>query len=218
MNVLPLLRDLVHGPVLDIILHLKRSTGMSVNELCREMKMSYMGVKQHCVDLEKKRLVDTWRRPKAAGRPEKVYRLTRKLDGLFPEMGNEWTLELLETAEQVFGERAASKLLFNHFQKRTERWQKALRGASLAARVKELGRLRLADGYLTLVTPVEGGLEMVDHHDPCGVVAERFPLVQELDRAAVEQLLGVTVKQSVEEAGGLKRVIHRVSIPNGTTL
>lgn len=73
MNLLPLLREIVHAPVLEIILLLKRSTGMSVNELCREMKMSYMGVKQHCVELEKKRLLDTWRRPKPAGRPEKVY-------------------------------------------------------------------------------------------------------------------------------------------------
>jgi predicted ArsR family transcriptional regulator len=129
MNVLPLLREIVHAPVLDIILHLKHSTGMSVNELCQEMKMSYMGVKQHCVDLEKKRLLDTWRRPKPAGRPEKVYRLTAKLDPLFPEMGNDWTLSLLETADQVFGERAAAKLLFSYFQKRTERWQRSLRGA-----------------------------------------------------------------------------------------
>jgi predicted ArsR family transcriptional regulator len=213
MNLLPLLREIVHAPVLEIILHLKRSTGMSVNELCREMKMSYMGVKQHCVDMEKKRLLDTWRRPKPAGRPEKVYRLTHKLDGLFPEMGNEWTLSLLATADQVFGERAADKLLYNHFQKRTERWQKSLRGANLATRVKELAKLRAMEGYLTLVQEIEGGLEMVDHHDPCGVVAADYPLVQELDWAAVERVLGVEVEQRVEEASGLKRVIHRVQIP-----
>jgi predicted ArsR family transcriptional regulator len=212
MNVLPLLREIVHSPVLDIILHLKRSTGLSVNELCQEMKMSYMGVKQHCVDLEKKRLVDTWRRPKPTGRPEKIYRLTHRLDGLFPQMGNEWTLELLETAEQVFGERAAAKLLFSHFQKRTDRWKKAVRGASLAARVKELAKLRLAEGYLTLVREGEGVLEVTDHHDPCGVVAERFPLVYELDRDSVAEVLGVEVKQTVEEAGGLKRVIHSISV------
>ncbi len=215
MNLLPLLREIVHAPVLEIILHLKRSTGMSVNELCREMKMSYMGVKQHCVDLEKKRLLDTWRRPKPAGRPEKVYRLTHKLDGLFPELGSEWSLSLLETADQVFGERAAAKLLFNLFQKRTERWQKAIHSTALPARVKELGKLRAAEGYLTLVHEVEGGLDMVDHHDPCGVVAARYPLVHELDLAAVEQVLGGSVARNVEEAGGLKRVTHRVLIPEG---
>ncbi len=218
MNVLPLLREIVHTPVFDIILLLKRSTGMSVNELCREMKMSYMGVKQHCVELEKKRLVDTWRRPKPTGRPEKIYRLTHRLDGLFPQMGNDWTLELLETAEQVYGERAAAKLLFSHFQRRTERWRQALRGAHLAARVKELAKWRFAEGYLTLAREAEGRLEMVDHHDPCGVVAERFPLVHELDRESVEQILGVPVRQTVEEAGGLKRVIHSVTISSNQAI
>ncbi len=213
MNLLPLLREIVHAPVLEIILLLKRSTGMSVNELCREMKMSYMGVKQHCVELEKKRLLDTWRRPKPAGRPEKVYRLTSKIDGLFPELGNEWSLSLLEMADQVFGERAAAKLLFHLFQKRTERWQKVMQGATVAVRVRELGKLRATEGYLTLVHEVEGGLDLVDHHDPCGSVAVRYPLVQELDLAAVEQLLGVSVARSVEEAAGLKRVTHRVLFP-----
>jgi predicted ArsR family transcriptional regulator len=213
MNLLPLLREIVHAPVLEIILLLKRSTGMSVNELCREMKMSYMGVKQHCMGLEKKRLLDTWRRPKPAGRPEKVYRLTSKIEGLFPELGNEWSLSLLETADQVFGERAAAKLLFNLFQKRTQRWQKVVQGTTVAIRVRELGKLRAAEGYLTLVHDVEGGLDLVDHHDPCGSVALRYPLVQELDLAAVEQLLGVSVARSVEEAAGLKRVTHRVLFP-----
>ncbi len=218
MNVLPLLREIVHTPVLDIILHLKRSTGLSVKELSVEMKMSYMGVKQHCVELEKKKLVDTWRRPKPTGRPEKLYRLTHRLDGLFPQMGNEWTLDLLETADQVFGERAASKLLFNFFQRRSERWRKALRGASLAARIKELSKLRLAEGYLTVVREVEGGMELVDHHDPCGVVAERFPLVHELDRESVEEILGQPVRQSVEEAGGLKRVIHAINLSSNQAI
>ncbi len=212
MNVLALLREIIHSPVLDIILHLKRSTGLSVQELRQEMGMSYMGVKQHCMELERKRLVDTWRRPKPTGRPEKIYRLTRRLDILFPQMGNEWTLELLETAEQAYGERAAEKLLFSHFQRRTERWQRALRSAHLTARVKELTKLRQAEGYLTTLKETDEALEMVNHNDPYGAVAERFPLVHELDRESVEVLLEVPVRQSVEEAGALKRVIHSISI------
>ena len=212
MNVLPLLREIVHTPVLDIILHLKRSTGLTVKELSLEMKMSYMGVKQHCVELEKRKLADSWRRPKPTGRPEKVYRLTRRADALFPQRGNEWVLELLEAAEQVFGERAAAKLLFTQFQRRNARWRVAMTGESVAARVRELTRLRVAEGYLTLFRTGEGGLEMVDHHDPCALVAERFPLVHQLDRESVEELLGVPVRQSVEEVSGLKRVIHSIPL------
>jgi len=214
MNVLPLLREIVHTPVLDIILHLKRSTGLSVNEIAKAVGMSYMGVKQHCIELEKKRMVDTWRRPKATGRPEKVYRLTHKLDGLFPEMGNEWSLALLNTSAQLYGDSAPSRILFTHFQQRTERWNQGMRKSDLASRLKELAQLRFAEGFLSTLTAVEGGWQMTDHHDPYLAVAKHFPLVHDLDRESVEQLLGVPVQQSVEEAGGLRRVIHHVADAN----
>ena len=92
---LTLLREMLHSPVLDIVQRLKHSTGMTVTELCTAMKMSYMGVKQHCVELEKAGFLDTWRRPKAAGRPEKLYRLTAKADALFLNCGPPLTLDLL---------------------------------------------------------------------------------------------------------------------------
>ncbi len=38
---------------LEIVNSLKRSRGMSVNELVDKMKMSYMGIKQHCLTLQR---------------------------------------------------------------------------------------------------------------------------------------------------------------------
>ena len=108
---LQLLREMLHSPVLDIVQRLKGSLGMSVNELSAAMKMSYMGVKQHCVELEKRGFLDTWRRPKGAGRPEKLYRLTSKADALFLCSGPALTLDLLTTAERVYGETAPTKLM-----------------------------------------------------------------------------------------------------------
>ena len=113
---LTLLREMLHSPVLDIVQRLKHSTGMTVTELCTAMKMSYMGVKQHCVELEKAGFLDTWRRPKAAGRPEKLYRLTDKANALFLNCGSPLTLDLLATAERVYGESAPPKLLYTYFQ------------------------------------------------------------------------------------------------------
>ena len=46
--------------------------------------MSYMGIKDHCLALEKDGYLDTWRRPKPVGRPEMLYRLTDRARELFP--------------------------------------------------------------------------------------------------------------------------------------
>ena len=83
---------------LEILNSLKRTRGMSVNELVGKMKMSYMGIKQHCLTLQRDGYLDTWRRPQKMGRPEMVYRLTRRSHDLFPSESNEaFTLELLRS-------------------------------------------------------------------------------------------------------------------------
>ena len=91
-------RDIAKPQQFAIIELLKRSTGMTVAELGRLIQMSYMGVKQHCLDLEEKGWLDTWRRPLPNGRPEKLYRLTAKAADLYPDAGNELTLDLLQSA------------------------------------------------------------------------------------------------------------------------
>ena len=68
-----------------IIDTLKKTQGLSVNELGERLKLSYMGVKQHCDELERHGYVDTWRRPKPVGRPEMVYRLDSEGANFFPE-------------------------------------------------------------------------------------------------------------------------------------
>ncbi len=206
-----ILRDILKTPAVDIILHLKRSTGMPVNELARTMKMSYMGVKQHCVALEKKGYLDTWRRSKASGRPEKLYRLTRKTDPLFPQTGNELTLDMLVTAQKVYGETAPQKLLFSFFQARGERYHVKLRGKSVIERAEELAKLRTAEGCFSKVEYDAGnGLRIVECHTPFGEVARRYPFVYELERDMMARVLNYPVERNVEEAGGLIRVVFCV--------
>ena len=79
-----LLAEIGRTQRLEILNALKRTEGLSVNELVDKMKMSYMGIKQHCLTLQRDGYLDTWRRPQKMGRPEMVYRLTRRSHDLFP--------------------------------------------------------------------------------------------------------------------------------------
>ena len=91
---------------LEIINSLKRTRGMSVNELVEKMKMSYMGIKQHCLTLQRDGYLDTWRRPQKMGRPEMVYRLTRRSHDLFQADSHQLTLDLLKAAQEIYGPNA----------------------------------------------------------------------------------------------------------------
>jgi predicted ArsR family transcriptional regulator len=210
--IFPLLREILHSPVTEIILHLKKSPGMSVKELCVLMDMSYMGVKQHCMDLEKKGYLDTWRRPKAQGRPEKLYRLTVKLDPLFPKASDEMLIEMLKNAERIFGQTAPEKLIYSFFQSKAEAYQARLaQETQLENKVLVLARLRTADGCMSVAEVAAGGaIRLVDYHCPWASLARKYPLIAEIECDLMERLLDCGVERAVEENSGLKRVIYRL--------
>src|SRR2546423_151659 len=131
---------------LEILNSLKRSKGLSVNELVRKMKMSYMGIKQHCLTLQRDGYLDTWRRPQKMGRPEMVYRLTRRTHDLFPSDSNQFTLELLDAIRDIHGANAPEKLLYNIFEKRTSALKAKVKGENVAERAKWLAKVRDGEG------------------------------------------------------------------------
>src|SRR6202048_3966021 len=114
-----LLAEIGRTQRLEILNSLKRTKGMSVNELVGKMGMSYMGIKQHCLTLQRDGYLDTWRRPQKMGRPEMVYRLTRLSQAPFPVHSNQLTLDLLKSAEEIYGPNAPEKLLSSIFEKKS---------------------------------------------------------------------------------------------------
>src|SRR5438445_11521603 len=121
---------------LEILNSLKRTRGMSVNELVERMKMSYMGIKQHCLTLQRDGYLDTWRRPQKMGRPEMVYRLTRRSHDLFQADSHQLTLDMLKSAEEIYGPNAPEKLLYYIYERKTAELKKKVKGDSVAERAK----------------------------------------------------------------------------------
>src|SRR5205823_2741255 len=153
---------------LEILNSLKRSKGMSVNELVRKMKMSYMGIKQHCLTLQRDGYLDTWRRPQKMGRPEMVYRLTRRTHDLFQSDSNQFTLDLLKSVQETYGPNAAEKLLYNVFERKTASLKARVKGDTVEERAKWLARARDAEGYMAQFTTdeKEGGTQILECHSP----------------------------------------------------
>src|SRR3984893_16212763 len=143
-----LLAEIGRTQRLEVLNSLKRSKGMSVNELVRKMKMSYMGIKQHCLTLQRDGYLDTWRRPQKMARPEMVYRLTRRSHDLFPTDSNRLTLELLRSAQVIYGRNAPEKLLYNVFEKKIAALKQKVKGDNVAERAKWLARLRDSGGHM----------------------------------------------------------------------
>jgi predicted ArsR family transcriptional regulator len=200
-----LLAEIGRTQRLEILNSLKRSKGMSVNELVRKMKMSYMGIKQHCLTLQRDGYLDTWRRPQKMGRPEMVYRLTRRSHDLFPTDSNRLTLDLLRSAQDIYGRNAPEKLLYHVFERKIEGLKQKVKGDTVADRAKWLARLRDAEGYMAQFTTDEkdGGPQILECHSPIMNLIDRYPIIGRLEQDMFEGVLGTSVRREENRNSGL---------------
>jgi predicted ArsR family transcriptional regulator len=204
------LRDIARPhwfPILDAV---KRSTGLSVPELAVHLKMSYMGVKKHCIALEKLGYLDTWRRPKQVGRPEKLYRLTEKANLLYPQIGDEVTLTLLDAATQTDAN-AGEKLLFAYFGRQADILSKKIKGTSIADRAASLAKLRDQSGHVSECHyDREIGLHIVEYHNPLQSLFDRYPTLDRMEEQMFERVLNAPVDRNLTKISGLRKLVFQI--------
>ncbi|HSH37616.1 MAG TPA: hypothetical protein VK993_02425 [Chthoniobacterales bacterium] len=200
-----LLSEIGRTQRLEIINTLKRTRGLSVNELVAKMKMSYMGIKQHCLTLERDGYLDTWRRPQKMGRPEMVYRLTRRSHDLFPCDSNDLTLELLKSSKEIYGVNAAEKLLYHVFERKTATLKSKVKGASVADRAKWLVKEREKEGFMSqfITDEKDGGAQILECHSPIMNLVDEYPIVGRLEQDLIEAVLGTPVRREETRTSGL---------------
>ena len=199
-----LLAEIGRTQRLEILNSLKRTKGMSVNELVGKMGMSYMGIKQHCLTLERDGYLDTWRRPQKMGRPEMVYRLTRRSHDLFPIDSNQFTLELLKSVHDIYGANGPEKLLYNVFEKRTAELKSKVKGENVVERAKWLAKVRDSEGYMAQFLPSEkDGPQILECHSPIFNLVEKYPIIGRLEQDMFEAVLGTSVRREETRTSGL---------------
>jgi predicted ArsR family transcriptional regulator len=198
-----LLAEIGRTQRLEILNTLKRTRGLSVNQLVARMNMSYMGIKQHCLTLERDGYLDTWRRPQKMGRPEMVYRLTRRSHGLFQADSNAFTLELLDSITEIHGPSAAEKLFYNMFERKAEELRQKVNGETVEERAKQLAALRDKEGYMSQYVVEEGGPQILECHSPVMNLLEKYKCIGKLEQDMFEKLLKVPVRREETWTSGL---------------
>ena len=210
------LRDLAKPQIVAIFDALKRSDGLAVGDLAAALDMSYMGVKQYCIELEKRGYLDTWRRAKETGRPELTYRLTPKAQLLFPQESNDLCMEILEAVRHLHGANAAEKILYQYFLKKTDFYTKKVKGISIIEKAESLARIRENEGYCAQLDhdPVHG-LRLTEFHSPFSDLIKIFPTVAKMEETMVSRVLQAPVHREMTAVSGQTRITFLVA---GATL
>ncbi len=208
-----LLSEIGRTQRLEILNTLKRTKGLSVNELVGKMKMSYMGIKQHCLTLERDGYLDTWRRPQKMGRPEMVYRLTRRTHDLFPCDSNDFTLELLKSIKDVYGPNGPEKMLFSVFERKTAALKAKVKGETVVDRAKWFAAQREKEGFMSqYVSDGEDGPHIMECHSPILNLLDQYPIIGRLEQDLVAGVLGVEVRRAETRTSGLYECAFYFSI------
>lgn len=209
------MRDVCKPSYLGIIGELKRSGGLAIPELAKILEMSYMGVKQHCVKLEKMGYLKTWRVPRVqVGRPQKLYKLTKKCDPLFPSGGAELVLGLLEGVKTTFGETAPEKLLYHYFEQQRDIWTKAVRaGKSLVEKATRFADARMHSGHFCHCHySRDEGFVIEEYHHPLQGIFKLYPGLIVMEVRLMEQALGTRIDRQVRKGSqGVKCTVYRIS-------
>src|SRR5205823_10316749 len=149
-----LIAALARSARLRVLNALKRTQGLSIQEIADRLGMSYMGIKDLCTDMEKRRLLDVRREPRPlgnSGRPRMLYRLTDRAHELFPVASNPLTIELLDAAKKLFGPASAEKLLMLVWQQKAEALSEKVKGPDVETRADALARTRDAVGHMAML-------------------------------------------------------------------
>jgi len=162
-----------------------------------------MGIKQHCLTLQRDGYLDTWRRPQKMGRPEMVYRLTRRAHDLFQADSNRFTLELLESVQQIYGTNGPEKLLYNLFERKTASLKEKIKGVTVAERAKSLAKVRDLEGYMSQFVVDEGGPQILECHTPLQNVLDKYQIIGRFEQEMFAQVLSTRVRRQETRNSGL---------------
>jgi predicted ArsR family transcriptional regulator len=189
-------------PRIRILYLLKRSGGLTAQEIARELGITAVGVRKHLSSLESQGLVTASRRPGPRGRPSNVYTVSVAGEQTFPTGYHDLIVDLLDDFSALGGEQQLDRL----FQRRNERlaqtYQLRLVGKSLSEAVQELAKARDAEGYMVTVEESDGGLVLSEHNCPIISVAQRFPTACQCEHELFEKVLNASMTREITLAQG----------------
>lgn len=160
-----------------IIMLLKTTGAMTVNEISQALGITPMGVRQHLNQLVSDGYVDTHQKRGKVGRPGYVYSLNESANELFPSGYEQLVSTLLDTLQSLGGDEAVKELFFKRSQRQAASFLEQHADKPLEEKVHLLAQLQDDAGYLTEVEEEDDGntIRLREHHCAIATVANRYP-------------------------------------------
>lgn len=187
-----------------IIILLKKSGGMTIEELSKLVEITPMGIRQHLISLEKKGVVTYTAKRQGIGRPGFIYKLTEVADTLFPKSYDNFAVETLKDIEKNEG-RSKIDEIFGWRSKRTLRTRKEVlrEKKSIAELVNGLKEILQSEGYLVELEIIDGSYHLKLYNCPINKIAFEYDEACKHEIQMFKDLLGCDMQRlkSITDGG-----------------
>ena len=193
-----------------ILVHLKKSPGMTVDQLAEALGLSSMGVRQHLNILGRDNLVAyNWERLDR-GRPRYVYNITEDADELFSRHYMETAIEMLDIMRDLHGDEGVEILFKNRMERRLKKYSEQVSHGNVSDMVVEITRIRDESGYLAEYEEMEDYFMLKEYNCPNGKLAYKYPQICKYELQLFQKLFGVEVERECNIREGAHFCGYRV--------
>lgn len=170
----------------DILQTLLRQGETGAQALAELLKVTPQAIRRHLKDLTTEGLVEHRPVREGMGRPNYLYRLSRKGRDRFPAQYDTFAISLLDTMADSLGKDQVRTILQKQWQRKAEDYRQQVGDGPLAERVSRLVELRKGEGYMAEwhevaadgeVNTVLPGYIITEYNCAISHIAETFPSV-----------------------------------------
>jgi len=183
---------------------LKKSEGLTADQLARMLGITSMAVRKHLTTLERDGLVTTSLLRRKIGRPARLYRLSAQADALFPQQYDAMLTDVLRDLAELDGPAKVDLLLRRRVERAGQTLARELEGTpTLRERVRKLAETLDALGYYTTWEQLDGEtFRLCQYHCPIRQVAANFPTTCDAEVELYRALLRADIERRCHLASG----------------
>lgn len=197
------------------LLNLLKSSGpQTAAELAKMLDVTSVAIRQHLDGLLSDDLVRFEDLKGSVGRPKRVWSLSDKGHGQFPDNHSVLILGLLNGVTELFGEDGLDKLIAQREAQSRTVYQGALDHVNgLEARVGALAELRSREGYMAEVEADDGSYLLIENHCSICAAATACQGFCRSELSLFQDVLGPDVAVVREEhlLSGDRRCVYRIT-------
>jgi len=194
------MKDNMNNSSSEKILYILKTKGPeTAAALAKTLKITSMGARQHLQNMTEEGLIEFEDIKQGRGRPARYWKLTEAANSRFPNMHSELTVQLINAAEEVFGEDGINKMLDARQSNALSRYSEHIKDcSSLEEIINSLAEIRSDEGYMANVDKIDGAFILHENHCPIAIAANKCKDFCDSELLLFKQVLGE--KYQVERA------------------